>query len=275
MQYKTLIIDGPYLAHRSYSAPYRLNTSKNINSTLVHSFLTTLLSLKKQFEPIQTIIAWESHGTKSWRREQYKPYKPQHKLESDFVSQQEDVKTLLSYLGYEQYYSPNNEADDVIAKLTSKPKPIVIFTTDKDIMQLVDQNCHVFNGKKIYDKFEVIKKFGVSPNQISDFLAITGDISDNIPGVKNYGPKKTAKAIKEFGLVEKIPHTHSLNKYKQQILYNKRLTQLNKNCDLKEYKPNKTQTMYSILDKYELRRIEENINKYKEVNGKEPIKEWI
>jgi len=275
MKYKTLLIDGPYLSHRSYSAPYKLTTSTNLDSTLIHGFLKTLLSLKKQFNPAQTIIAWESYGTPSWRRTQQPLYKPSRPKEQSFIDQQNDLRDILTYLGYKQYLSPRNEADDVIAKLISETKPTIIFTSDKDIMQLVDQDCQIYNGRTIFDETEVKKKFLVPPKYIADLLAIMGDTSDNIQGVKNYGPKKSANAIKEFGLVEKIPHKHPLDKYKQKILNNKRLTQLNKNCELKECIPNKNTTLHSILNKYELKKIGDKINKYKETKQIGTIDKWI
>lgn len=197
MQYKTLIIDGSYLAHRSYASPYRLTTGE-LDATMIHGFIRTLNARRKEFEPNKIIVAWESHGTPNWRRELLSTYKPGKQLNKQFVTSQEDLKILLYLLNVPQYYSPNNEADDVIARLIlEQEKPILIYTPDKDIMQTINEYVHTYNGKEIFTQKEVKYKFGVWPEDIPEFLAIVGDNSDNIQGVKGIGPKKAIKIIYE------------------------------------------------------------------------------
>ena len=71
IKYEMLIIDGPYLSHRSYSVDFKLTTTTGLNSTLIFGFLKTLNALKKQFTPDDIIVTWESYGTPSWRKKQY------------------------------------------------------------------------------------------------------------------------------------------------------------------------------------------------------------
>ena len=273
MQYKTLIVDGPYLAHRSYGVPYKLTTSTGINSTMIHSFLVSLHSLHKKFQPKNIIVAWESPGTKSWRRQLQPEYKPKKPSDQEFSLQIQDIQQLLLSLGYRQYTSDTNEADDVIATLTGTIDnlPCIIFTTDKDIMQLIACTVIViYDGKKIIDQVEVDKKFGVAPNQIPDLLALWGDVSDNIEGVAGIGLTKASRHVREFGSIENIPESSGFSKEsnllylnRKKILLNKQLATLKKDCILKEIEKNPTITIDKILDKYELKKIKEHINEYK------------
>jgi DNA polymerase-1 len=266
IEYRTLIIDGPYIAHKSYSAPYRLTTQDGLDATMIHGFIRSLNATYKRFKPNKVLIAWESHGTPSWRKEQSPLYKPGKLLNKQFVTNQEDLKTLLYLLNIPQYYSPSNEADDVIARLTISIStldieyPILIYTSDKDIMQLIGEQCHTYNGKEIMTATDVYKKFGVFPEDIPKFLAIVGDTSDNIIGIKGIGPKKAAEYL--CGLPKE---NHPINKYKDQIAFNEKLTKLNFGCELVELKPKTEHTIESLLDKYKLKSIKEKIEEYKQM----------
>lgn len=263
MNYELLILDGPYLSHRSYNAPFQLTTKTGLNSTLIYSFLVSLKSLQQKFNPKETIITWESHGTKSWRREILSTYKPAKPLDNQFISILGDLKTLLYLLGYKQVMAAKNEADDVIAKLSLGTTTKLIFTVDKDIMQIVNPLVHVYTGKEIMNESKVKEKYGVYPHQIPDLLAITGDSADNIDGIKGYGSKKAQAILQQYGYIENIPNDEPLNLHRVKLLLNKRLTLLNKQATLEEITFDTSLTINSILDKYELKKIKETINDYK------------
>jgi len=275
MNYKNLLIDGSYLAHRSYLAPYKLTTSKGINATMLHSFLTSLKSLYTKYQPETTIIAWESHGTESWRRQLSPDYKPHNTNYSEYASLLIDLKFMLYHLNIPQYYAPHNEADDVLANLSARAtKPTLIFTVDKDIMQAVNDETpvHVLCKDKIYNESRVYDKFKVSPSQIPDFLAITGDKSDNITGIEGLGPKKTADLLSQYDTVEAIPY-HKFTGGEvdfQRAVLNKKLTTLNYDCNIKPLYPVGSvvaSSLHSILDKYELQKIKDSIHKFKEIGN--------
>ena len=273
MNYDTLLVDGSYLAHRSFDAPYKLITSKGRDSTMIHSFVRTLNSLYKQFKPNHIIVAWESPGTPSWRRELYSAYKRgRGRLNSQFIYQLNDIQKLLFLFDIIQYSAPNNEADDVLAaymKSNGYCENVLIYTVDKDIMQLVTDGCHIFNDKtkEIFDISKVKEKYGVYPNQIPDLLAIVGDKSDNIEGIEGYGYKKAVKILENYGFIEHIPTTEVINKFRIKLLLNKKLTMLNSNCWLTPYQYNGHETIESIMDKYELKKMKENIDEYKSMGG--------
>jgi len=276
---KPLIVDGPYLAHRSYHAPYRLYTTTGLDATMLHSFIRTMNALRKKYQPEKFIVAWESHGTLSWRKELCPSYKSQiHRMTSVFWNNIKDVQLFLFLLGVEQYYAPSNEADDVIATLVNNGyKQSLIFTVDKDIMQLVTHECKLCNLKDIIGPNDVKKKFNVTPKQIPDLLAIWGDKADNIEGVNGYGVHKASRLIDKYGCVENIDPDNTVSKYRQRMDLNKKLTTLNKQCTLlpipnKDFKTD--ETIDSLLDKYELKKMRENISEIKLI-GKGGIDEWI
>lgn len=274
-----MLIDGPYLAHRSVGAPYRLTTSTGLDATLIHGFMRALNSLRKKFQPEKIIVAWESYGTTSWRRKMYPEYKRKRgKTTSVFWSGVKDVQLFLHLLGIEQYFSSGNEADDVISKLAVNDcinETVVIFTTDKDLMQIVDNRCHVYNGKEIFDAEKVKEKYRVMPKQIPDLLAVWGDVSDNIDGIVSYGLIKTSKLLEKYGSVDNIPESSTVYKYQSKMLFNKKLTTLNSNCALSPIPSKNFKTDESIdtlLEKYELKQMKKDIAEYQLVGG---IDKWI
>lgn len=263
MQYKTLIVDGSYLAYKSYASPYRLTTPTGLDATMIHGFIRSLNARRKEFKPNKIIVTWESHGTPSWRKELSSIYKPGKQLNKQFISSQEDLKILLYLLNVPQYYSPTNEADDVIARLVFDKQtefPILVYTPDKDIMQLIGEHCHTYDGKKIMTPNKVKAKFGVWPEDIPKFLAIVGDIADNIKGIDGIGPKKAAKYIYAEDK-EDCP----LKKYKDKIVFNEKLTKLNYGCELVKLEPKTEHTIDTLLDKYKLKSIKAKIEEYKKL----------
>jgi len=278
MDNQVLLVDGPYLAKRSFYAPYHISTNTGYTATMIHSFLRSLNALRKSLLPKKIIIAWESMG--SWRRTIYPAYKPTKAYNKQFYDQLQDLQLLLHLLKIPQYHSFDNEADDVIATLAKKYQKdndilnkIIIFTVDKDIMQLINPLCLVYDGKQAFDEHAVKKKFGILPYQIPDYLAVVGDVSDGIEGIKGYGSKKASKILNEHEVIEKIPASDPLMVSKDKLSINKQIATLRSTCDLLPiFGPNSsmTETIDSILLKYKLNSIKDKIEEYKlmgEING--------
>jgi len=264
MNYDILLVDGPYLAHRSFLAPFRLVTKDGKDATMIQAFIRSLNATRKKFNS-QIIVTWESHGTPSWRRELYPSYKPSHPIDMQYVSQLKDLQILLYLLNVPQYSAANNEADDVLAtlKYDTTYLNVLIYTVDKDIMQLIDDHCHIYHDKtkKIFTETEVKEKFSVPPKLIPDLLAIMGDKADNIQGLNGYGNKKAVKLLEKYGDIESIKELDKEST--DRITKNKVLTLLNKKCKLRKATYNGEETIESILDKYELKKMKESIEEYK------------
>lgn len=163
-------------------------------------------------------------------------------------------------IGIKQFYAPYNEADDTIATLLKNtPKSVLIFTVDKDIMQLTSdfQNHHILCGNKILKEQDIIDKFGVYPYQIPDYLALVGDTADNINGIKGIGKKKAQNILKEHGSIIAIsenPSDFKSEKDLEKAKVNRKLTLLNfdANVQLLFDKTSPMNSIDDILNKYEL-----------------------
>lgn len=244
-----LIIDGPYLAHRSYEAPYNLSNSDGKDSTMIYTFFKSLTKMINERHPSQVLVTWESHGTPSWRRQLLPSYKPEKPILPSYMEQLKDIQTVLYDLAIKQYYSPTNEADDVISMLIDKTTHNLIFTVDKDIFQLVDDSIpvEILCRGIVYNEELTIEKFGVEPNHIPLYLALLGDVSDNIPGIKGIGKVTARKIIKN-----KTISDLSNFKRKKIDLYHT-LTKLNNKGELIELIPKVKRPKDEILEKYELK----------------------
>lgn len=264
MNYDTLLLDSPFLAHRSFALHNRLTTSTGIDATLIHNFIRSLGPLKRKFPDAEMKFAWESYGTVQWRRELYPSYKPPKFVNDGYKEQVRDLQRLLSNLGYKLYYANGNEADDTIASLCdSSTGNVCIFTVDKDLMQLVNNSVHVYNGKELFTERDVFEKFGVYPLQIPDLLAIWGDTADNIEGLPGFGFKKSVEVIEKYQRIESIPKEHPLSKSMDKLILNKKLTTLNRSCHIISYVPQPFVPISSIISKYELKQVGEHIEDYR------------
>jgi DNA polymerase-1 len=169
------------------------------------------MNLKKDSEGSPIIVVFDAKG-KTFRSEIYSKYKANRPpMPDDLRSQIEPVKLICKAIGFPLLIIDGVEADDVIATVAEKAKnrnlKCVISSLDKDLMQLVeDPKVSMMNTMthQIFDEEKVLDKFGVKPTQIRDLLALTGDSSDNIPGIPKVGQKTAAKWLNEFENIKNI-----------------------------------------------------------------------
>ncbi|MCX8125198.1 MAG: DNA polymerase I [Spirochaetes bacterium] len=232
MTEKTLfVVDGHALCYRAYFALQRnpLINSKGQNVSAIYGFFRMLLRLLQTQKPDYTIVAFDP-PKKSFRFEMYPEYKAQRaKMPDDLRSQIEEIKEMLKEMGFTVVIMDNYEADDVLGSVASQYSgkyKVVLVTGDKDAYQLLThKNISIYAGKKGITEFEsidanaVVEKLGVKPEQIIDYMALTGDAVDNIPGVKGIGEKTAAKLLQKYGTLDNIYlHLHELTgKIKEQI----------------------------------------------------------
>ncbi|SYV97377.1 Putative DNA polymerase I [Mycoplasmopsis edwardii] len=214
-QAKTLVIDGNYMMFQSFYATYRgdinaiLRTSFGIPTNAIAVFLSQLLKLIKFINPTHLLIAFDAHG-KTKRHEIFPEYKSgRMKAPIEIFEQFDTIKKLLSSLNVKIIEQVGDEADDIIGtycKRASGEK--YIFSSDKDLLQLVDKNTYYVIKKGLDISFITIdnffENFGLYPNQITTFKGLKGDSSDNLPGVKGIGEKTALKLIEEYKNFESI-----------------------------------------------------------------------
>jgi len=200
---KLLIIDTHNKYHRDYQAMPHLTNKQGQETMVIKSFLKMISGIEKN-KPDYIILA--SEGKDGIRYEISSDYKKNRKKPDEaLVSQISEIEKLCDKLGIKVVSVNRYEADDVIASYASKfaefGGKVQVVTTDKDLYQLISSNISIYNPvtKKIIKENDCIEKFGVKPEEIKLFLALKGDTSDNISGIKGVGDKKAAEYINNFG----------------------------------------------------------------------------
>ncbi|UIP92152.1 DNA polymerase I [Wolbachia pipientis] len=273
MKEKTFtIIDGYGFLFRAYYVLHHLTTTTGIPIGAVYGFLNMVLRYIAHSDYLT--IALDS-GKKNFRHSLYSEYKanrvtPPEDLIPQFTILREAVEAFnFSYEEIEGY-----EADDIIATLAAKYAnhedfKVVIVSSDKDLFQLLNYNILIFDPiKNIYiDEKQVIEKFGINSHKLLDLFSLTGDASDNIPGVPGIGPKTAAKLLDEFdsldNIIENINNIEQtrvrniLTEHKEKALISRELLSLCKKVDLQhdivkyEVHPPNMEKLLSFLKKYE------------------------
>jgi DNA polymerase-1 len=171
--------------------------------------LNMLLRFIDKYKPTHMLMCYDSQSGNSVRKKLYSEYKANRTYVNSVSDEEKILRRIFQYLNIKSIEADGYEADDMIATAVAKLKEtmdIVIVTGDKDMLQLIEPGVQVLDTMKNvwYNEEEAMKKFGVKANQISDYLAIAGDASDNIPGVDGIGPKGAAKLLHEYASVEEI-----------------------------------------------------------------------
>lgn len=248
-----LLIDGNALMHRAYHAIPPFKTKDGIPTNVIFGFFSILNKAVDDFKPSHLIVCFDV-AAPTFRKKMFNEYKAQRKkLEDNFIVQIPFVKEGLNEAKIIYSEKPGFEADDVIGTLGKQFGPkigkVLILSGDKDILQLVDKNIFVvtphigFAKTIVYDRQQVIDRFGVTPKQMADFKALAGDQSDNYPGAKGIGPKTASQLINQFKTIEKLLKNINdvksekikltLIASKEDILMAKKLSEIDKNVDVK------------------------------------------
>lgn len=209
MRRELIIIDGFNLIFRVFYAVPGMHTKDGKPANALFGYTRALMKLL-QSDAAYIVIAFDSGG-ETFRSEVDENYKAHRDgMPSDLISQMEPIFEVTNLLGIPWMTAPGFEADDIIGTLVRKyektMEKIQIVSSDKDLFQFVWGNTYVYDAMKgsEYGVEEAVKKFEVQPNQIVDYLALIGDTSDNIPGVKWIGPKTAVKLLEEYKTLDNI-----------------------------------------------------------------------
>ena len=207
---RIFIIDGHSYLYRAFHATPYLANSKGLPTNATLAFTNMLRKLFNEQKPDDVIAIFDSK-VPSFRGEIFKEYKATRRpMPANMPVQIPYVKKIIEAMGIPVVEEEGFEADDVIGtiveKLKNKDVELFLVTGDKDMMQFVSGNVFVFDSMKglILGEQEVTEKFGVRPSYIPDFLALCGDVSDNIPGVLGIGEKTARELVSTLGTVEHI-----------------------------------------------------------------------
>src|SRR3954462_2590779 len=208
------LIDGNSLVYRAFFAlPESIATSTGFPTNAIFGFASMLVKLLTDDGVKPTVVVWDKGS--SGRKELYEDYKGHRPRQPDLLGQQyPHIQPLVDAFGYTNYSVEGYEADDVIATLTEQAKaqgiPVTIVTGDRDAFQLVGDGVRVMatargiTETKVYERQDVIDRYGIGPELIPDFWGLKGDTSDNIPGVPGIGDKTASDLLQKFGSLETV-----------------------------------------------------------------------
>jgi len=210
---KLLLVDGNSLLYRAYYAFSGTGVTLSHDGTPTHAtygFLNMLVRAIENIKPTHIAVCFDVRG-KTFRHDQFKDYKATRKpTPEDLIVQLSDTKELLTKLEIKVVEKPGFEADDLIGTLCGLDADTVILTADRDAFQLVGQRTELDLTKTgvttldIWTEKRIESEYGITPKQMIDLKAISGDTSDNIPGARGIGEKGAIALIQQWGSIEDI-----------------------------------------------------------------------
>jgi DNA polymerase-1 len=204
-----LLFDGLSIVRRCYEAnlaPDSVDKAQSAASIALQSMIRGL----REHRPSHSLVIFD-HGGPTWRHALYPEYKANRKPMSPFLADELVLlKDRMAEAGWALMAHPGEEADDTLKGVSNaaiaEGEDVVVLANDKDLVRLVDDGVRVYNH---YDRCWhnhdwCVKKFGVPPALLTDFLALMGDTVDNIPGVDQIGVKTAARLLNEHGSVPAV-----------------------------------------------------------------------
>ena len=199
-----ILVDGSSYLYRAYHALPPLTNSNNQPTGAIKGVISMIKRILIDHPDSPLAVVFDAKG-KTFRHDMYSEYKANRPpMPEDLVLQIEPIHRIISLMGIKLIMISGVEADDVIGTLAEQARQkkldTVISTGDKDMTQLVCENVSVVNtmSGELLDEAGVKKKFGVDPDHITDYLALIGDKSDNVPGVDKVGPKTAVKWLEAY-----------------------------------------------------------------------------
>ena len=204
------LVDGNSYIYRAYHAIGYLSNSKGLRTNAIFGFTKMLLKLFDDKKPEYAAVALDSKGP-TFRHEIYDQYKATRPpMPDDLVEQLPYIKSIIELLGVKKIEIPGYEADDIIGTLAKKGEEegfnVVVVTGDKDFRQIISSKTSLWDTMKdrVTDLDVLHSEYGLEPEQIIDLMGLSGDTSDNIPGVRGVGEKTALTLIKDFGTLENV-----------------------------------------------------------------------
>lgn len=291
---KMFLFDGSGLIYRAfYAVDQSLQTSTGIYTNAIYGVTKMLVKFLKEHVKVNQdacVFVLDSRGGSKKRKDILESYKANRPSTPDLLLEQiPHIEKVVKAFGIKLMKSEGYEADDIIATLvknfSSDFDEINIVTGDKDLLQLVGDNVYVWRLEKgisnlvLYDRDMVLKKYGVYPEQIRDYLALVGDQVDNIPGVKGIGKKTAVSLLKKYGSLDNILESKAFLTEKLKKLLDNSFEDLKKSIELVEliydvpinvkredlvYKGYNPDEFFNVLKKFEFSSIIKELNLHQE-----------
>lgn len=208
---KFMIFDGSSIFYRAFFAMPALTSPSGEPTGALAGFANIVLKILREYNPDFAAVALDK-SKKTFRAEIFSDYKANRdKIPDELAAQFPLMKNFCEVLGLKTVDAEGFEADDVIGTLATQAAEVFsveIVTGDRDALQLINSSTKVLLNKntnvEVYDEEKFFAEYGFEPKKLVDFKGLSGDSSDNIPGVTGIGPKTATKLIQDFGTVENI-----------------------------------------------------------------------
>ena len=207
------LVDGTYELFRAFYAVPSAKNEAGLEVGAVRGLARSMLALLREPGASHVAVAFD-HVIESFRNDLFAGYKTGEGIDPDLWGQFELAERVCAALGLVVWPMIEFEADDALATaaarfaLSPEVERVLIASPDKDLAQCVVGTrvvCLDRMRKKVLDEAGVNEKFGVTPAQIPDYLALVGDTADGIPGVPRWGAKSAAAVLREYGTIDAIP----------------------------------------------------------------------
>lgn len=280
MQKRLVIIDGNSLINRAFFAiQQRLTNKDGVPTNAVYGFLNMLFRVMEDYKPDWLSVAFDMKAP-TFRHTAYADYKGTRKgMPDELAVQMPILKEILDAMGIHRTELSGFEADDLIGTIAKRfgnnGHEVLILTGDKDALQLVDDNITVLITRQGISQIDmmtpekVMADFELTPAQIIDLKGLSGDTSDNIPGIPSIGPKTATKLLKTYETVERLIDEYEtienkrirglVAEYAHQAMMSKKLATIEINVPLEfeedDFKCDRpdTKTLVNLLMLYELK----------------------
>jgi DNA polymerase-1 len=210
------IIDGHSYFYRAFHAIRNLSNSKGVPTNAIFGFTNMLFKLIREKKPDALAVVMDS-PVPTERHKLYDQYKAQRpETPSDLIAQIPHMKNIIKAFNIPAFQMPGYEADDIICSLAKKAAAegvsVYILTGDKDMTQIVGDNIRIYDPMKelLIEEKDVLERYGVPPERMTELMALMGDASDNIPGVKGIGEKTAKELLADSSLDELIEHPEKI-----------------------------------------------------------------
>ncbi|OGT96460.1 MAG: DNA polymerase I [Geobacteraceae bacterium GWB2_52_12] len=236
------LVDGSSYIYRAYFAIRHLSSPSGHPTNAIYGFIQMLLKLLKDYNPHHVAVVFDA-GKITFRTEMYPQYKANRlTMPDDLAVQMGPIREVVRAFNIPTLEMEGFEADDIIGALAARfaqnSGRVVVVTGDKDLMQIVTDKVTLLDTMKGKESgiAEVIERFGVPPERVTDILGLAGDASDNIPGVPGVGEKTATKLIQQFGTLDQLLERSAevkgkvgekLLAFREQALLSRRLATIN------------------------------------------------
>jgi 5'-3' exonuclease len=206
------LIDASYFVFRAYySVGIEMTDVNDEPVNALYGFSRFLGDLLEEAKPAHVAVAFDESLSSSFRNEIFPAYKANREPAPPELKRQFALcRELCRLLGVAEFSSPTHEADDIIGTIAARLRGggyrTVLVTRDKDLAQLIRDGDDYWDyaGERRYGYGDIEGQFGVLPERMADYLALTGDTVDNIPGVPGVGPKTASALLQAFASLEEL-----------------------------------------------------------------------